>query len=61
MDKLMTIDEVATQLQVSPRTIQRWIRMEGLPVIKIARAVRIDAKDLAVWLAQRKQGDHAHG
>jgi excisionase family DNA binding protein len=58
MGKYLTVEEVAAQLQVTPRTIQRWIRIEGLPAIKLARAVRVDADDLVHWLELRKiRGD----
>ncbi|PSR27336.1 MAG: DNA-binding protein [Sulfobacillus benefaciens] len=58
MGKYLTVEEVAAQLQVTPRTIQRWIRIEGLPAIKLARAVRVDADDLVQWLELRKiRGD----
>ena len=61
MGKYLTVEEVAAQLQVTPRTIQRWIRIEGLPAIKLARAVRVDAEDLAQWLQVRKtRGDQSH-
>lgn len=61
MGKYLTVDEVATQLQVTPRTIQRWIRVEGLPAIKIGRAVRVNADDLAHWLDARKmRSDQSH-
>lgn len=59
MGQYLTVEEVARQLQVTPRTIQRWIRLEGLPAIKLARAIRVDADDLAQWLDARKtQGNH---
>ncbi|NMP23560.1 helix-turn-helix domain-containing protein [Sulfobacillus harzensis] len=60
MGKYLTVEEVAEQLQVSSRTVHRWIRDEGLPAIKLARAVRVDADDLAGWLAGRKTGGRSH-
>lgn len=54
VSKYLTVEEVADQLQVSARTIRRWIRDEGLPAIKVTRAVRVDAEDLSTWLAGRK-------
>lgn len=59
--KYLTVEEVADQLQVSSRTVHRWIREDGLPAIKLARAVRVDADDLAKWLDGRKtQGGRTH-
>ena len=60
MGQYLTVDEVARQLQVTPRTIQRWIRLEGLPAIKLARAIRVDADDLAQWLDARKTQGNQH-
>lgn len=43
MRKYLTVEEVAPHLQETPRAIQRWIRIEGLPAIKLARVVPVDA------------------
>jgi len=38
---------VADRLQVSKRTVRRWIAEGRLPVVRLGRAVRIRPADLA--------------
>ncbi|HVN38494.1 MAG TPA: helix-turn-helix domain-containing protein [Myxococcota bacterium] len=48
---LLTPDEVARRLRVSPRTVKDW-RGEGCgpPFIKLGRLVRYSVVDLNAWL-----------
>jgi excisionase family DNA binding protein len=47
MDKrYLTMEETATLLQVSKRTIYRWICQGLLPVVRISRTLRIDQVDI---------------
>jgi excisionase family DNA binding protein len=47
----LTIDQVATNLSVSARTVRRWIKSGELPVYRIGRSVRIAQTDLGAFLA----------
>ena len=51
---LLTFVDVAEQLQVSPRTVRRLADAGALPVIRIGRAVRIAAADLAAYLRRAR-------
>ena len=42
----LTINEVAAVMQVSRRTVYRWIRMGELQVVRISGTVRIDLRDI---------------
>jgi excisionase family DNA binding protein len=55
---LLTIPAVAKMLSVSRPTVYTLIDMEGLPIIKLGRSVRISPISLQKWLAQheREQG-----
>lgn len=53
MAEYLTVREVAVELKVVPRTIQRWIHDEGLPVVKLNRVVRVERQALDTWLASR--------
>lgn len=44
---LLTVPEVAAELRLSVKTIQRHIRNGLLPAVRIGRAVRITRQDLA--------------
>jgi excisionase family DNA binding protein len=46
-DRLLTVDQVAENWQVSPRTVRRMIADGRLPVARLGRAVRIPAKAVA--------------
>jgi excisionase family DNA binding protein len=48
--KLWTLDELAEQWQVSPRTIQRLIKSGALRASRIGRLVRISAEDAEDFL-----------
>ena len=55
MADLLSIDDVATQLKVQPRTILEWLRTGKLPGYKLGRVWRIDPDDLKKFLAQHKR------
>ncbi len=53
--QLLTLDQVAAELQVCDRTLRRYVREKFLPVIRISRkTVRVDRKALDKYL-QGKQ------
>ena len=54
--KYLTIDQVATGLCVSPRTVRRWIRSRQLIIYRIGRSVRIAPSDLDAFLARFRTG-----
>lgn len=41
--KLLTVQEVATILRVTPNTVYRWIKRGRLPVVRIGYLVRVPA------------------
>ena len=43
---LLTIQEVATKLNVSQRTVKRLIQRGELPIIKIGRNIRISFESI---------------
>jgi excisionase family DNA binding protein len=47
---LLTINEVARQENVSPRTVRRQIARGDLPYYRIGRAIRISPDDLSAYL-----------
>ena len=54
-DQLMTVAEVASQLQVSTRTIRRLIAAAELKVVRIGRAIRIRRADLNAYVTAAAQ------
>lgn len=51
---LLTIQAVAQQLGLRPKTIRQYIRKGTLKGVKIGRVWRVDAEDLQVFVASRR-------
>jgi excisionase family DNA binding protein len=52
--KLLDVVEVATLLDVSEKTIRRWISAGRLPMHRIGRLVRVSDADLAAFIADAR-------
>lgn len=59
MNRLLTVDEVATWLQVKPRTIYQWVHEGYIPVIKLGALVRFDQASITAWLKKRETSGRA--
>ena len=55
--RFFTVDEVARQLYVSPRTVHRWIADRQLAVHRFGRSVRVSEDDLRAFLAVRRDAN----
>ena len=56
-ERYFTLDQIAEQLQVSRRTINRWAATGALPVIRLSAqsgSVRVAESDLKKFLAERR-------
>lgn len=51
---LLTVDEVAEQLRLTPTVTRRWLQQGKLPGLKIGREWRIDEKDLEKFIEEAK-------
>ena len=54
--KFHTIEAVAEALDVSTRTVRRWIESGDLPVHRFGAAVRISDVDLRAFIALHREG-----
>ena len=52
---LLSIPEAAKSLRLSRTKVYELIAVEGLPVMRFGRAVRVSAKALELWVEQREQ------
>jgi len=52
--RLLTVQDVAADLQLSTKTIRRLIERGELPVHRVGRTVRISEEDLLVFTARAK-------
>ena len=48
--RFLTLQEAAELLQVSKRTVERLIRCNELPALKVGRQWRIRSSQLAKWI-----------
>jgi len=53
-EKLLTVPEVASRLQLSIRTVRNYTKSGALRVVRLGRAVRIDRQDLAIFIASMR-------
>ena len=53
---LLTIKQAAEHLQVSSKTIRRWIDTGDLIAHRLGRQWRISAADLQTFIRMRRQG-----
>lgn len=49
---LLTVSEAARLLQKSERTVQQWIRKEGLPACRVNEQLRLNRVDLLEWATE---------
>lgn len=54
----LTKKEIVNLLGVTPKTVERWMKHEGLPYFKIGGLVRIGKADFQGWLYNRKKERH---
>ena len=50
-----TRDQIAHELGITTRTLQRWQNEEGLPVIRVGRLRRYSRENVAAWFLSREQ------
>ncbi len=55
LPRMLTVEQVAAQLQVSPRTIRRWITAGDLRAHHLNALVRTAEDDLATFLNQHRR------
>ena len=58
--ELMTLEEVANYLRVTPKTIHRLLERRAIPATKVGRQWRFDKASIDVWLRQNSVGTAAN-
>ena len=54
LPRLHTVSDVSDSLQVSTKTVRRWIETGDLRVHRLGRSVRISEADLAKFLENKR-------
>lgn len=57
MADLLTPEEVAARLRVTPAAVRKWCRSGALPASRAGKLWRIAESDLVVYLARREKQD----
>lgn len=55
-ERLGTVHDVARFLAAHFKTVEHWRRDEGLPCVRINRAIRYVYSDVSRWVSARKEG-----
>jgi predicted DNA-binding transcriptional regulator AlpA len=55
--ELLTAEELAAELRIHRRTLDRWVRLRlGPPRVKVGKVVRYRRGAIAEWLMKREGG-----
>lgn len=54
LPRLFSVETIAAMLDVSPKTVRRWIGRKELPVHRLGRQLRVSETDLAVFIARSR-------
>ncbi len=52
---LLTLEEAASVLSLSPRTLSRLLRRGEIPTVRIGRLVRVRTSDLHSWVDRQDE------
>ncbi len=55
MDEILTIDEIAARLKVSPWTIRAWRSMGYIPYFKLRGVIRFRMSEIEKWLRRNER------
>ena len=53
MNRLLTVEEVATLLRLSPRGVYNLVAARRIPHIKVGTRVRFKVEQVEEWLAEK--------
>jgi excisionase family DNA binding protein len=52
-EPLMTVDDVAEFLAVSPKTIRNWVFRGQIPFLKVGETVRFELAQVREWIKEQ--------
>ena len=52
LDRPRTIEQAAEELNLSPHTVRAWVAQDRIDVIRLGRAVRVPAQEVARLLRE---------
>lgn len=54
-DRLLSADEAADLLQISPYQVRKWAREREIPALHLGRLWRFRRSSLLAWIAERER------
>lgn len=54
MEDMLTVDDAARFLQISPKTLRNWVAYKKIPYYKVGGAIRFKTVKLEAWLRRRE-------
>jgi len=55
VERLLTLQQVAEYLSVSPKTVRRWLSGKRLPHVRLGRVLRFRQDEVLRWIEARKE------
>ena len=52
--KILTVEEIAAELRLTPQTIRNWIKSGHLPATQVKHVYRVKREDLDAMLSQQQ-------
>lgn len=58
MQEVMTAKQIAEYLQINEMTLYKWVRLGGIPVVRMGRVLRFKKDIIDKWLEVESGWDH---
>jgi excisionase family DNA binding protein len=52
-ESLWTVEDVAAHLKVPEGTVNQWVKVRSLPVVKVGRLNRFRRSEIDAWVAEQ--------
>lgn len=57
-DKILTVEEVGSYLQIPKQTLYVWAREGKIPAIKVGKHWRFKKSSLDIWMQEKEKSNH---
>ncbi len=61
LESLLTVNEVAKLLRLSPQTLYKMLEQKSIPAVKVGSQWRFERDKIRVWLAEQHSTDQGNG
>lgn len=53
-DRLLTVREIASWLNMAPKTVYEWAAAGRIPCLRLGGRLRFEASEISRWLGERR-------